>query len=248
MPRLALLGEIQMRQEQVFIEPARHQRLTRAGLVEEGLPLGHLASFGGARLQRLLVHRRALCQPVLEGRVFLFAQTGDGEGHADSRILLHEFVDAVRRGALVGAVDRKVEPLGNLRVGLQRMRVAQVDHPRHQRRLAATAIQNRPELLAPPGIGAVGIEEQPGSFLRPGPRTVVHRQLVRSALGAFGGAQVELAGRVVAGMAGHALVGEDRLHILAIGDFASRGRCSEQHENSRHRSGSAHSHENLQTA
>ncbi|MNO85176.1 hypothetical protein D3C76_765410 [compost metagenome] len=247
-PRLSPFGEVQVRQEQVLVQPARHQPLAGARPVEEGFPLGDLQRLRGTRLQRLLVHRRALRQPLSEGRVFLLGEAADGERHADPRVLPDEFVDAVRRGTLVSAVDRKVEPLGNLRVGLQRMRVAQVDHPRHQRRLAVAAIEHRPELLAPPGIGAMGIEEQAGGFLRPGSRAVIYRQLVRSALGAFGSAQVELAGGVVAGMAGHALVGEDRLHILAIGDFASRGRCSEQHENSRHRSGGAHSHENLQTA
>ncbi|MCY1418949.1 hypothetical protein D9M71_345230 [compost metagenome] len=247
-PRLSPFGEVQVRQEQVLVQPARHQPLAGARPVEEGFPLGDLQRLRHTRLQRLLVHRRALRQPLSEGRVFLLGEAADGERHADPRVLPDELVDAVRRRALVAAADRQVEPLGNLRVGLQRMRAAQVDHPRHQRRLPVAAVQHRPEFLAPPGIGAVGVEEQPGGFLRLRPCAVIHRQAVGATPGAFGGAQVELAGRVVAGVAGHALGGEDRLHILAVGDFAGRGRCGEQHEKGRHRGSGAQQHENLQPA
>ncbi|SST12626.1 Uncharacterised protein [Acinetobacter baumannii] len=220
-----------MRQEQVLVEPARDQALLGPRLVEETLPAGHLARLGGGRPQRLLVDRGARGQPLLQGGVFVVAQPGHRERHAGTRVLADERVDAGRRRALVGAVDRNVQAFGDLRIRLQRLAVAKLEHPRHQCGLAVLRFEHRPEVLAPPGVGTVRIEVQAGGFLRLGPRAVVDRQLVGAALRALGAAQVELAGRVVAGVAGDALGGKDRLDVTAIGNFSSGNRLDKRRQN-----------------
>ncbi|SVJ63258.1 Uncharacterised protein [Klebsiella pneumoniae] len=227
----ALLREIQVRQEQVLVEPARDQALLGPRLVEETLPAGHLARLGGGRPQRLLVDRGARGQPLLQGGVFVVAQPGHRERHAGTWVLADERIDAGRRRALVGAVDRNVQAFGDLRIRLQRLAVAKLEHPRHQCGLAVLRFEHRPEVLAPPGVGTVRIEVQAGGFLRLGPRAVVDRQLVGAALRALGAAQVELAGRVVAGVAGDALGGKDRLDVTAIGNFSSGNRLDKRRQN-----------------
>lgn len=227
----ALLREIQVRQEQVLVEPARDQALLGPRLVEETLPAGHLARLGGGRPQRLLVDRGARGQPLLQGGVFVVAQPGHRERHAGTWVLADERIDAGRRRALVGAVDRNVQAFGDLRIRLQRLAVAKLEHPRHQCGLAVLRFEHRPEVLAPPGVGTVRIEVQAGGFLRLGPSAVVDRQLVGAALRALGAAQVELAGRIVAGVAGDALGGKDRLDVTAIGNFSSGNRLDKRRQN-----------------
>ena len=64
----------------------------------------------------------------------------------------------------------------------------------------------------------MGVEKQPRGGLLIGAAAVVHRQLIGPALHAFATAQIELARRVITGMAGHTLGRENRLHIAAVGD------------------------------
>src|SRR5690606_607828 len=69
--------------------------------------------------------------------------------------------------------------------------------------------------LAPCGL-SMGIHIETCGHLRLAAGTVVHRQLAGAAQHTGIAAQVELAGRVVAGMASHALGSEDRLYIALV--------------------------------
>ena len=65
---------------------------------------------------------------------------------------------------------------------------------------------------------AVRVIVKASGRLRLGTRAVIHQLLAGAAQCAFTTAQIELAGCVVAGMAGHALLREDRLHLIDIGN------------------------------
>ena len=216
MPRFAAL-EIQMRKEQVLVQPAADQLFAQAVAVEEAFPVGDLRAFGCAGLQGPAVQRRALRQPALQGGMLVLAQPGHCEWHAAMRIGLGVGSELVRQWALVVTIDADIQRIGQPGIGRQRLAAAQFQHPRHQRRLSGRPLQHRIKALAPPGGLALGIEKQSRGFLRLGAGAVVQRGLVRAALDPFATAQIELAGRVIAGVAGHALGGEDRLDIPLIG-------------------------------
>ncbi|MNR03550.1 hypothetical protein D3C85_1194470 [compost metagenome] len=92
----------------------------------------------------------------------------------------------------------------------------QLEHARHQRGLAALVVEYRVKALALPGLHAVGVVEQPRRRHRRAAVALVHRHFRSAPRGTLGTAQVQLAGRVVAGVAGHALLGEDRLDVPGI--------------------------------
>ncbi|MNQ72754.1 hypothetical protein D3C85_874660 [compost metagenome] len=230
MAGLAIPLEIQMREEQVLEQPAPDQRLAGAGRVQQRFPLGHLAGFGGAGLHGLLLDLRPFGQPALQGLVLRLAEAGDGERHAGLGMLAGVGVELAGQGALVLAVDADSQLGRQFGVGHRRIGLAQLQHPRHERGLGAVAVQHRVETLAPPGFRALGIEIEPGGVLGPGAAAIVYGQLARTARGTFGTAQVELARRVVAGMAGHALLREYRLDIAAVGKLVRQGRAGRQHE------------------
>ncbi|MNE49503.1 hypothetical protein D3C80_1440260 [compost metagenome] len=113
--------------------------------------------------------------------------------------------------------------------------MTQFEHAGQQCRLAALLFQHRKEILAPPGRAAMRIEKQARGVLRLEALAVVYRQLVRPPLDALGAAQIELAGRVVAGMAGHAILAEERLNIATVGNrFCRQQRTDKQRASAEH--------------
>src|SRR5690606_9700417 len=101
-------------------------------------------------------------------------------------------------------------------VGRQRRLVAEFKHPRHQRSLTALGIEYRIEVFLLPGALAEGVVKQARGRCRLGAFAVIYRHLARATGGAFATAEIELTGRVIARMAGYALLGEDRLDISAV--------------------------------
>ena len=77
-----------------------------------------------------------------------------------------------------------------------------------------------------PGRLALCIQIKPSGRLRLAARTVVHRLLAGTARNALTATEIELARRVIAGMAGYALVGEDRLDVIDIGNRFRTGQAS----------------------
>ncbi|MCY1529465.1 hypothetical protein D9M68_646120 [compost metagenome] len=243
-PRLAAL-EIKVRKEQVLEQPAPHQRLTGARRIEQVFPRGHLARLGGAGLHSPLLDRGALGQPELQGLVFSVAEAGHGERHAGTGVLAGVVVELPGQRAQVLAIDTDIEVSWQLGIGLRRIRPAQLQHPRHQRGLGAIGVEHGMKALALPGLGALRVEVQASGFLRPGTAAVVHRQLAGTPRSPLGTAQVELARRVVTGMAGHALLREDRLDVAAVGQLLSHCRAHPQHEQDKQRSKGTQRHDSI---
>ncbi|MNC27324.1 hypothetical protein D3C75_754930 [compost metagenome] len=215
-----------MRDEQVLIEPARHQLLARAGAIEQRLPLGDLRRLGGIGEHRLAIQPRPLGQPAAQGSVLGIAQPADREGHARTGIAAGEVVELLGRRALVVAVDADIQVIRQPGARHGRMGATQLEHARHQRGIAAS--QHRMEAAGAPALLRPRIDEQPRGRLRLDALAVVDRYRRGTALGTCSAAEVELAGRVVAGMAGHALLGEDRLHFTGEGHRCSGQRQAEQ--------------------
>ncbi|MCY1408466.1 hypothetical protein D9M71_237860 [compost metagenome] len=221
MPRLAA-AKINVGQKQVFVEPTPHQRLGSTRTVEQGFPVGNLRSFFGAGHDGVLLHRCPGGEPALQGLVLRIGQAGDRQRHALLGVRLGIGVELPRLWAHIGAIEAQHNLLRQLGIGLQRRVVPLFEHARHQRGLAALGIQYRVKTFAAPTRSAVGIKEQPRRRLGDAAAAVVHRHFRGAPCGPLGTAQVELAGGIVAGVAGHAFLGEDGLDIPDIGD---RGGC-----------------------
>ena len=224
MPRLAVL-EIDMRQEQMLEQPARHQAFPGARLVEQVFPLLHLQRFPGARRQALLVNRRAGGQPALQSLVLLIGQAGDRQRHAFLGVSAGIGIELAGRCAHIFAVEPQHNVVGQLGIGRQRRVVPQLQHARHQRSLAALGVQHRIEALLLPRLLTECVIKQPRSWRGLAALAVIHRHFACPACGALGAPEVELAGGVVAGVAGHAFLGEDRLDIAGIGNRRSGTLC-----------------------
>ncbi len=223
--------EIQMGNKEVLIEPARDQAAARARRIEQAFPLFDLRRFPGRGLQLSRLDRAALLQPALHGGVFLITEAGHRERHAAVPGLASIAIELVGQRAVVLPVDADIQLRRQLGIGRQRLAATQIQHARHQRRLIALGVEHRMEALASPGLLAFGVEKQASRGLGLGAYAVVHRQFVRTTLGTLAAAQIELARRVIAGMAGHALGGEDRLDIALIGeDFGLCSAADEQEQ------------------
>ncbi|MCY1428064.1 hypothetical protein D9M71_439350 [compost metagenome] len=213
---------VDMCQEQMLVQPTADQRLGGARAVEQFFPLGDLPGFGRARLDRLVLHRRTGRQPAAHGVVFLVGQPGHRQRHALLGVGAGIGVELMGQGAHVVAVQAEDDLLGQLGVGRERGLVPQLQHARHQRGLAALVVEHRVETLVAPLALAVGVVEQPRGGHRLAPLALVHRDLAGPAYRAFRAFQLELAGGVVAGVAGHALLGEDRLNVPGVGNSRAR--------------------------
>ena len=204
-------AEVQVRRVQVFVEVARHQFVPGRGLIEEGLPGGDLRLFTGARFPGLLVDHGALENPLAQGFEFSLAEAAQGQRHALPGLLAGVLVELAGGGALVVALQAQFDVFRKRRIAGQRLHPAQLDHVVQQRvhqvvvQGAALVIEHRVEaLLAPLGL-AVGVHEQPGWLGVQYPRAVVYRLGGGAAQQARAGAQLQLAGRVITGVAGDAL-------------------------------------------
>ena len=210
----------------MLVEPARHQILPHTGRVHEIFPLLHLAQLDCTGLERLFGDRRTLGQPLFQGGVLVIVQPRHGERHAAMGILLRIGGEFTRQWAAVAAGDGYVEVVRELGIGLERLAATQLQHALDQRSLAVAAIEHRMKVALAPGRLALCIQIKPSGRLRLAARTVVHQLLAGAARNAFATAQIELARRVIAGMAGHALVGEDRLDVIDIGNRFRTGQAS----------------------
>ena len=126
-------------------------------------------------------------------------------------------------------------------IGLQWLTAAQLQHAFDQCCLAVLVIEHRMKVTLTPGRLALCVQIKSGSRLRLAARAIVDRLFAGTAQDAFTTAEIELAGRVVAGVAGYALVGEDRLNIVDIGNRFRAGQagCERKEKQS---SGLEHGH------
>ncbi|MNC24449.1 hypothetical protein D3C75_725040 [compost metagenome] len=217
-------------QEQMLIEPAADQGLGRTRAVEQRFPVGDLRSLGGAWPDRLVLHRGTGGKPALQRLVLGRGKAGDRQWHALLGVGTGVGVELARQRAHVVAVQAQDDFLGQLGVGRERGLVPQLEHARHQRGLAALVVEHRVEALLAPFALAVGVVEQPRGGHCLAALALVHRYLGGSAHRAFGAFQLQLAGGVVAGVAGHALLGEDRLNVPGVGNSRARlGGLPERH-------------------
>ncbi|MNP27312.1 hypothetical protein D3C76_1202110 [compost metagenome] len=223
MPRLAIL-EIDMRKKPVFEQPAPDQTLPGARGIEQVFPLHHLQRFFRAGHQRLLIDRRTGSQPALQRLVLLVGKAGDCQGHPFPGVSAGITVELARQGAHVVAIEAQDDVLGQPGIGLQRVGVTQFKHARHQCSLAALGVEHRIEAFMLPGALAKRVIEQTARRDRLAAFTVIHRDFRRAAGCTLCAAQVELTGRIVAGVAGHALFGEDRLDVATVGNASGDGR------------------------
>ncbi len=217
MARLAARAKSSVSEEQVLVQPARHQRSRAPGRIREAPPTARPAAASAALACERLADRPARPRPASAAGSGTPAslKPGDREracppwdaGPAKS-------ANSPGSGHWLIAAD----PHAQLRPAARCWRAAARGHgparaSRHQRRLAALGSSTEWKPLRAPGLLRLRIDEQPGGAPGPGcacrctpaacwPRAAPSRA-----------AQVELAGRVVTGMAGHAVLGEDRLHI-----------------------------------
>jgi len=209
----------------MLVQPARNQILPRTGRIQEFFPLLHLAQLDCTRRERLFGDRRTLGQPLFKGGVLVIVQPRHGERHAAMGILLRIGSELPRQWATVAAGDGYVEIVRELGIGLQWLTATQLQHALDQRSLAVLAIEHRIKVALAPGRLALCIQIKPSGRLRLAARTVVHQLLAGAARNAFATAQIELARRVIAGMAGYAFVGEDRLDVIDIGNRFRTGQA-----------------------
>jgi hypothetical protein len=134
--------EIDVREKQVLVQPARHQSFTGARRVEQAFPLGDLLRLGGAGGQVLRIDRRSGRQPALQGLVLPVGQSGDGQWHAFFWVLPGVSGELAGHRAHILAADAQHDVVRHLGVRCERCVVAQFEHPCHQRRLTALNVQH----------------------------------------------------------------------------------------------------------
>ena len=216
MVRFAVLAlvEIQMRQEQVLIEPAGGQLLTLAVPVEPGFPAAHLLALPFGQGDPVVAGRGALGQPGAQGVEFVVTEGRRAQRHAAQRVLLGVVVHFVRRRALVVPLEAQGDLFRQALTGLETVGPAQFQHPVEQRLLQpAFAVDHRKEAALAPLGGGLRVDEKTGGVGRLG-TLGVHRHGRCAAVEAGGGFQFQLAGRVVAAVAGDALLLDDRPDLL----------------------------------
>src|SRR5690606_29505845 len=104
MPWLAV-PEVQMSEEQMLVQPARHQVLSRTGSIQKAFPLLYLAQLGRTGLKRLFGNSSSLRHPPLQCGVLNITQTGYGKWHTTMGIFLRIGSELDRRRATVSASD-----------------------------------------------------------------------------------------------------------------------------------------------
>ena len=234
MPRHTVV-KIGMGEEQVLVQPARHQGFGGTRAVEQFLPLGNLRGLDRSGLDGVLINFRALGQPGLHSAVLLVGQAGHGQRHTLFGMALGIGIELAGRRADVLAVQAQDDFFGQFGIRGQRRAVPQLQHARHQGRLRALGVEHRVKTLVAPFSGAAGIVEDPRGGHGIDAITFVYRHLAGTPGRALRTAQVQLAGGVVAGMAGHAFFGKDRLYVPGIGNSRAnqRGlcqRCTAHHQ------------------
>ncbi|MNF84617.1 hypothetical protein D3C84_669870 [compost metagenome] len=217
MPRLAVL-EIDVREKPVLVQPAPYQALPGTRRVEQVFPLHHLQRLFRARHEALLIDRRTGGQPALQRLVLLIGEAGDRQRHAFLRVGTRVAIKLGGHRAHVFPVQTQDDVFGQLGIGLQRRTVTQLKHARHQGRLIALGVEHRVKAHFLPGLLAARVIEQSSRCHGLAAITVIHRDFGRTARRTFATAEVELAGCIIAGMAGYTLFGEDRLDVAGVGN------------------------------
>ena len=213
----------------MLVEIAGHEPGLEVGAVEETLPGIHLGlegwrqglgAFGGG----------ALLQPFLQQGHFRRRQGRQAEGHAPARIAPFQGVVFLDRRAGLLARQGKVDVPAHRLVGHQRMGRLEVQGPGQETglegggRSVAPLVEDRVEALVAPLGGFLGIDEEAGRRLLPQAGAVIDLDLAAAPGHAFPGAQLDLAGGVVAGVADDAAAVQDGPHLLLEGDGAGPGR------------------------
>ena len=234
MPRHTVV-KIGMGKKQMLVQPARHQCFGGTRTVEQLFPLGNLRSLDRCGLDGLLINFSALRQPGLHGAVLLVGQAGNGQRHTLPGMALGIGIELTGRRADVFAVQAQDDVFGQFGIRGQRRAMPQLQHAGHQGCLSALGVEYRVKALVAPFIGAAGIVENPRWCHGIHPVALVDRYLAGTAGRALCTAEVELAGRIIAGVAGNAFFGEDRLDIPRIGNSRAdqRGlcqRCTAHHQ------------------
>ncbi len=143
-----------------------------------------------------------------------------------------EWSNSSMRGHCCHAIERKVEGFGqDCRLG-QGMAFLEPQRPVHDarrevgRRRLIAFVEDRREAPGPPvrRLLRVGKQARGRRFVQT--TAVVHQILAQAAGNSLPGSELQLARRVITGMADHATPLEDRLHIGTVGQSADRSAWS----------------------
>ena len=222
------LGEVELAGVPVLVDVAGDQPLLRTVAVQEALPLGDAGERGGRRRGRRRVGRAAL-QPARQRLPLGRGESRQRERHAALRVLAGVVVEALGGGAYLLALQREIDvavgQAAAVRPGMGRL---EIEHAVHDTALAVrfrrlgALVEDREETLLPPFGIALGIEAEAGR--RVGEQSVgIHLGRVGAARDAGIARQVELAGGVVAGVAGDAALVEQRPHFVPVVRRAADG-------------------------
>ncbi len=199
-----------MRQEQMLVEITSRKLLARGEAIEEGLPSAHLRLQLGwrnmpARQARVRGTRCAACDPIAEGLHLRFRQWRQPVGHTQlGRALRDERALVAVGWAELALADRILRLQGRMpgpeTQQLYQQRAGRVGAAHYAEEVLGAAVRDAPAIDVEPG-GGDAIESA----------AIVDVELVGAARQARIALQVELAGGIVATVAGDAAVVEDRL-------------------------------------
>ena len=209
---LRQIVKVQVADEQVFENVARHQLLPELAAVKKSLPASKCRLLGS----------RARCdfnaagtgiEPVTHGLEFVHIKTGKGVGHAPQGFVLIVQAELIGPGAALAAVKAKLKAVGQRAVsGGQRVFLFQGEHLVQGALGDVTVIQHRIETPAAPLLGSQGIFVQACQVGGEQTGAVVHFVFAGAALQANPVVQLELAGGVVTTVADHAALLNDGLY------------------------------------
>lgn len=222
-----IVVEVQMRQEKMFVDVAAGQALLERVAIQEHLPVGDLL-LNRCRQRWQPFEWRAQFEPAAQGGHLGFVQAGQTKGHSPEGILALESRVVVNARALLFPVERKIESLrqdGRVRQGVILLELQRpIHHARRQirRRRLFTLVEHRREAFVAPLRGRLRISEQARQRRFVQAPAVVDQLLAGAPGNALPGRELELAGRVVTGVANHAALFKDRLHVATIRESGRR--------------------------
>ena len=217
----------------VLIDIAGDELFLEAVAVEESFPVGDLLLHGGGQGGGRGIGRASL-DPARQRLMLGSSQRRQAERHAAIRVLAGVVVEGCGAHAGLRAIERKIEvAAGDWPAGRPRVLLLERQHAvKHAAvavgfRCRGPFIEHREETLAPPfGIGQ-RVEAEAGRLVSEDADARIDAGRVGAARQAGVAGQVQLAGCVVAGMAGNAALVEYRAHLAPVVRCAgggSRGR------------------------
>ncbi len=215
------VSEMQVPQEQVFVQVPRRQSVLVIFPVEKTLPLADLGQdpgrgFGQAR------HRRTLRQPLYQNGVLLVGQVRHGKGHALARKFARVLVKTVDGRAGLGATQRQVymrRQHAETGLGIELLEAQHLVHHRlvkvDLRQIILLVDDSVKTTFAPLGVG-FGIDIQ--ARRRHGREScpVVYFLRAGAACNTGRRRKLELTGCVIAAVANHAAPLQDRPDLLLV--------------------------------